>query len=325
MRRFLGRAVVWGLLSALAAGLFAAYRWSERERSRSVWNRPVTGASSGLVRLEKAPFQGYTNGRLSWTLQADLIELQRIPGGSLATVANATLTGIRDGALYDVPDDLKPALTTTPETAVPSVKQAVKKPAESPAEMPLFSSSRPKTPPAATFQARLGFYTLGEVEPLPPSLSALYTLQWRFKLVGDVDFRTRSGDRLRAETLTILELMNRRSWRVERRILCESGVRVTSKNGEALSNHAEYFPKDRTIECSGGVRGTSKDITVQTERLFWFLKEETIRCPETASGTLRGTPYSAEGLVIDLKRNRLHANSLSLKIPLDGTGEFALP
>ena len=111
---------------------------------------------------------------------------------------------------------------------------------------------------------------------------------------------------------------------MQRRILCESGVRVTSKSMEALSNHAVYFPKERTVECTGGVRGTSKEVTVQAERFFWFLGEETIRCPETVSGTVRGTPFTADGLVIDLKRQRLHANRARMQIRMDESGEFEL-
>jgi hypothetical protein len=321
VRRFLGRAVAWALLPALAVGIFFAYRWGERQRA-SPTIRPVTGASGVTVRLENAPFQGYTNGRLAWALRAEQIDVQRVPGGSLANVANATLTGIRDGALYEIPAEVKPVLTASSATGTSPPPRSE---TTSSKETPLFATTRPKTPPAATFHARQGFYTLGETEPLPPQLSTIYTVQWRFKLVGNVDFQTRTGERLRADTLTILELMHRRTWRVERRILCETGVRVTSKKVEALSNHAEYFPKSRTVECSGGVRGTSGDVTIQAERLFWFLGEETIRCPETVQGTRRGIPFTAEGLVVDLKRNRFRASRARLEIRTEEAGDFGLP
>jgi hypothetical protein len=322
VRRFVGRAAAWAMLPALAVGFFFAYRWAERQRATPTFRPLVMGASGVTVRLENAPFQGYTNGRLAWTLRAEQIDVQRVPGGSLASVANATLTGIRDGALYEIPAEVRPALEAA---SAPASSPEPRSKTPSSKVTPLFATTRPKTPPAATFQARQGFYTLGETEPLPPNLSTLYTVQWRFKLVGNVDFLTRTGERLRADTLTILELMHRRTWRAERRILCETGVRVTSKNVEALSNRAEYFPKSRTVECTGGVRGTSKDATVQAERLFWFLGEETIHYPETVNGTVRGTPFMAEGLVIDLKHNTMRANRARLELRTNEAGEFDLP
>jgi hypothetical protein len=303
VRRFLGRAAVWASLLTLAVGFFFAYLWGERQRA-APHRRSVAPASGATVRLENAPFQGYADGRLTWSLCADQIEAQRVPGSSLSSVANATLTGIRDGALYEIPSDLDPILAKTSPSSAPTQPLAAVSSAN---ETLLFDAKRPKTPPAATFQAKQGFYTFGEVEPLPPALASLYTVKWRFKLAGNVDFRTRKGERLRADTLTILELMHRRTWRLERRILCETGVRVSSKGMEAISNHAVYFPKERTVECTGGVRGTSKEVTVQAERFFWFLGEETIRCPDTVSGTARGTPFTAEGLVIDMKRDILYA------------------
>jgi hypothetical protein len=122
-----------------------------------------------------------------------------------------------------------------------------------------------------------------------------------------VDFRTKNGDRLQAEALTVVELMNRRTGRKERRILAETGVTVTGKNFTIRANQARYDPESRIVECLGGVRGTFPNGTAQAERAFWSLKEQTAHFPETTTGTARGMAFTTTDLVIDLKRRTLSA------------------
>lgn len=297
------RVLRWSMLPGLIFALYLAYRWAEPAPTSSLpfqtsFNSTVT------MRLEEAPFIGYANGRKSWSVWAKRIDLERLPGASFSTVQSATLVDIRDGALYTLPDTPAPPAASANASAAPSGTVNVK--------------------PAATFRARRGRYALQNLEPTPAHLTLNYNVQWQFKLTEDVDFRMQNGDRLQADSLTILELTNKRTGRPERRILCESGAKVTHKEVSMRANSARYDPAERLVECLGGVRGTFKNGTVQSERAFWSLNEQIVRCPETATGVVDGMAFRAEGLVIDMKHRTLRANRVRARFRMESRETFRL-
>ncbi|MDW8209226.1 MAG: hypothetical protein RMJ43_15430 [Chloroherpetonaceae bacterium] len=303
-------ALIWSVLCGVGVGLFFAYRWAEHQRARPETPLPIASSSNVTVRLQNAPFQGYTAGRLAWTLRAAEIVLQRVPGGSLANVASADLHEIREGRLYDIPADVAASLPSSgPQISPPSPRAA--------AGHSLLSPPPVGLKPAAIFRARYGRYAVGAAQTFPPEMNLLYTAQWHLSLGGDVELRTRRGDRLHAERMTLLELMHRRTWRLERRVLCEANVVVRSGDVEVRSARAEFTPRDRMVTCTDGVSVAYRRNTLRAERLIWLLQEQAVHCPETVQGSLQGTAFTAQRVAIDLKRRRIRAARIHLWIPED--------
>jgi hypothetical protein len=145
----------------------------------------------------------------------------------------------------------------------------------------------------------------------------LFTVQWQFKLSGDVVFRTRAQDELAAPSMTIYNLVSRKTGKPEQRVICEQGGKMTHLGIHVSANTIRFNPKDRTVECLSGVRGTYKQGNVQAERVYWSLDDEILRCPESASGTVQGMPFLAEGLTLDIKRRRHHANHIHIQLNTD--------
>lgn len=286
-----------------------AYRWAEHQRAHPGAPPPITTGSNVTVRLQNASFQGYTAGQLAWTLRAAEIVLQRVPGGSLANVASADLRDIREGRLYNIPADVTVSLPS-PGSHVPPV-------ARNAASHSLLLPPPAGLTPAATFHARYGRYAVGAAQTLPPEMDLLYTAQWHLLLGGDVELRTRRGDRLQAERMTVMELMHRRTWRLERRVFCEANVVVHSGDVEVRSPRAEFTPRDRMITCTDGVSIAYRQNILRAERLIWLLEEQAVHCPETVQGSLQGTAFTAQRVAIDLKRRRLQAARIHLQIPED--------
>jgi hypothetical protein len=91
------------------------------------------------------------------------------------------------------------------------------------------------------------------------------------------------------------------------------------------TNQARYDPADRNVECLGGARGSFKEGTVQAERIFWSLRDQVMRVPDTAMGTMNGIPFTADGMVVDLKQRTLAANHAHLRIRIDKGATASLP
>jgi hypothetical protein len=308
-------------LVGLVGGTYLVYRWAEPNPNAFRALGMSANTPDLAMRMDKTSYASYFGGAKSWAIWAERIDLLRPPGTvGLAALQHADLINIRDGKLFDLPDGQKaggiagrnahgPHLAgTAPPNAVGNAVDAR---------------------PVAVFAARQGHYSTGFPLSTPPELQLNYRVQWQFQLVGDVRFRTRDGDRLTAPSLTMLQLINLRTNRPERRILCDEGVQVNVNKARIQANSVRYDPAARQVECLGGVRGvfptSHGNDTVQAERLFWSLNERAIRCPETASGTLNGLPFTAEGLNIDMKRHVSESTHLKLQLPPDRDSPVALP
>lgn len=291
------RGLRWLLATALLIGGFYAvyrlYRWAEPSPG-AFGPFPNTAGTIVTMRMENAPFEGYTQGHKSWSVWAKRLDFERLSGSSFSSIQSISITDIREGKLFKVPD------TPAVSPSAPASKQ----------------DSSPVThaaSPTATFRARQGRYAINNLEPLPPDLLMSYTVQWQFKLLDDVDFRTRDGDELHADSMTILEMNNRRTGRLERRILCEKGATIRRKDTKIIANQMRYNPDERLVECLGGVRGTFKNGTVQTERAFWSLNEQVLRCPDKVSGVVDAGTFEADSLIIDQKRGLRRANGFHIR------------
>lgn len=291
-------AVPAGLIG-LVGSLILLYRWAEP--SRTAASSSVEGSHTSVaIRMENADYANYVQGRKTWAVRVQAIDLQRLPGSPLADIQAADMTGIHDGSLYAPSREAEAPLTSTPE--------------------PLGDFGQPE----ATFRAQRGRYTAGAFQTPPAELTSLYNLEWQLKLMNNVHYVTRAGDRLTTDLLTILQLTDRRTRRKEQRILCDEGATMTHKDASLKANQIRYSPATREVECLGGVRGTFKEGVVQTERAFWSVKEQMLRCPDTATGVIRGMPFTAEGITIDLKQRKIHANRGSVELRTEDTGVLRL-
>lgn len=280
--------------SALAlgavAGVYALYRWAEPGPPPSHTASFQLGKTVA-VRMVDAFFENRLGDRPTWSVHAAQIDLERLAAsGSATQVQSATIQDIKDGKLYDLPGE--PPQTRKGNGPIPA-----------------------STMPGVTFSARRGRYAAGVAETLPVELQGNYALQWQFELTDGAVIRTRAGDALKAQTITVMELRNRRTLRLERRLLCSDGAQITTHGVRMVANQARFNPDTRQVECLGGVRGTMNSDSLQAERLFWSLPEGAIRCPETATGTLQGAPFEATNLTVDTKRQRFHAAELRLHLP----------
>ncbi len=316
LRRRLGTLLRWTAAVGCVVGTVLVYRWAEPTSPPT----PATlqGASLGsnvTMRLENAPFVGHSNGFKTWSLQAGRIELERLPGGSLASIESIALTDIKDGLLFPAPPPLPvPSLVLAPAAQHSPTQTA---PGQIPPEAEVTYG-----PWNAKFRAGRGHYRSGLMSLPPPELAVLYRLQSEFDLSQGVDFRTREGDHFEAQSLTVLDLQNKKTGHSERRILCENGMKVTRKDAQVTANQSRYDVAGRTVECLGGARATFPDGVVQAERMYWSLDAGIVRCPEDTTGVLRGVPFVAHGLTIDLKSRTAHANHMEFDLRSESLGKL---
>lgn len=284
MRSALLRLLRGSLLPLFGLIVFLTYRWAER--SPAPPDVVVRNASGRVVvvRLDNAPFTAYAAGRKTWSLHAAQIDLERLPGSAFSNIESASLTDIRQGTLYRPPASL-----------FPSLQDSV----------------------AARFSARSGRYAQGRNETLAPDLALVFILRWQFRLEGDVVFRTDSGDELKAASLTILEMTNRHTGKLERRIVCDQGATIQTKGVHLQSNQLRFNPADRTVECLGGVYATFSGGSAQSESAYWSPQNQTLTCPGAVSGMMQGLPFQAVNVVSDIRRKQLHATRATVQIPLD--------
>jgi hypothetical protein len=290
------RAAGWCGSIALLIAIVLAYRWAEPSPA-ALSAAQTLGGGSASIRMDDATFAGYVDGARAWSIQAGQIDILRLPNATLTNVQSATITNIRTGTLYDPPPKRSPAggavATRVMEADAPAVSSG---------------------PVAATFRAKQGHYSVGMLETAPPDLEMLYTVQWQFHLAGDVVFRTRAEDEIAAPSMTIYNLVNRKTGRAEQRVMCDQGGRMVHKSIRITANSIRFNPKDRTVECLSGVRGDFKRGSVQAERVYWSLNDEVLRCPETATGEVLGMPFIAQGLTLDVKHRRHHADHIHIQL-----------
>ena len=287
MRSALLRWLRCGLLPLFGLGVFLTYRWAER--APFLPDAVVRNASGRVVvaRLQNAPFTSYADGRKTWSLHAAQIDLERLPGTAFSNIESASVTDIRQGVLYRLPASISPAASPKESTA------------------------------AARFSARSGRYAQGGAETLPSDLALVFALRWQFRLEGDVSFETTADDKLTASALTMLELTNQRTGKLERRIVCDQGAVIQTKGLRLQSNQLRYNPADRTVECLGGVYAAFSGGTAQAESAYWSPQNQTLTCPGAVSGVMQGLPFQAINVVADIRRRQLHADRATAQIPSD--------
>jgi hypothetical protein len=298
------RVLTWAGSIAAIAGTALAYRWAEPSRE-AMMEAHTLGGGTATIRLTDTAFAGYMDGARTWSIHAREVNLLRLPNATLSSIQSASIDDIRNGVLYEPPRSAAPA----PGLTATRVMEA--------GASPVYAG-----PVAATFHAKHGRYSVGMMEAAPADLEMLYTVQWQFKLDGDVVFRTSRQDELSAPSMTIYTLVDRKSGRPEQRVVCEQGARMVHKGIQVTANSMRFNPKDRTVECLSGVRGSYKGGNVQTERVYWSLSDETLRCPEVATGIVDGMPFEATGLTLDLKHRRHHADRIHLQLNVNALGQY---
>lgn len=313
-KRFLAVAAV----ATTGYGIYRVYLWAEPPPFPALRSDQRAARSGVALRLENTPLSGYSNGRKIWTLKSRRVDLERMPGGGISNVQVATLEGIQNGVLFELRGPTGGAArngsagTSSRDTRTDLTEVVA-------------SEDRAGPPKAAMFEAGQGRYALGDLDPIPTDLALLYSVQWQFRLSHGVKFSSRTGDRLQADGLTMLEMRNRRTNRLERRIVCDTGMDVTHRDVQVHANRVRYDPDGRTVECFGGVRGVFKGGSVQTERLYWSMKSHLLFCPETAGGLYEGTPWTWYGVRIDLERHLLFADRGTARISLQDGKTSRLP
>jgi hypothetical protein len=280
---------------AFAVAVVLAYRWAGPSKN---WTPPRPGGGASVtIRLLDTPFAAYIDGARVWSIHAGQVDILRMPNASLTSVQSATILNIRNGTLYDPP--------TRPVSSASAATARV---------MEAGAPDRNSGPIGATFHAKQGRYSAGMLETIPADLAMLYTVQWQFRLDGDVVFKTRSGDVLTAPAMTIYNLVSRKTGRPEQRVMCDKGGRMIHKGIEVTANTLRYNPKERTVDLYSGVRGVYKNGSVQAERVYWSLDNEILRCPETATGKIQGMPFTADGITLDIKHRKHHATRAHIDV-----------
>jgi len=295
-RRRLSRALQTSAAITFAVAVYFAYRWAGPLQN---WTPPVRngGGGSVTIRLTDTPFAAYIDGARTWSIHAGQVDILRLPNAALTSVQSATILDIRNGTLYEPP--------ARPMTNGGALTARV---------MEAGAPARNSGLVAATFHAKRGHYSAGLLEAIPPDLDMLYTTQWQFRLEGDVVFQTRSHDVLTAPSMTIYNLVSRKTGRPEQRVVCDKGARMTHKGIELTANTMRYNPKERTVDCYSGVRGVYKQGSVQSERVYWSLDNEILRCPETATGKIQDMPFQAEGITLDVKHHKDYVRRVHINV-----------
>lgn len=303
-RRRLASASAWIGSVAFVVAAVLAYRWAEPSPT-ALMAAHTLGSGSATIRLDDTAFAGYIDGARTWSLHAGRVDLLRMPNATLSSIQSASIVDIRNGALYEPRrPNRQPSGTVTARV------------------MEAGGAATDSGPVSATFHAKQGRYSVGMMQTAPADLEMLYTVQWQFRLDGDVVFRTRAKDELSAPSMTIYSLVNRRTGRPEQRVMCDQGARMTHLGIAVTANTIRFNPKDRTVECLSGVRGVYKQGNVQAERVYWSLDNEVLRCPESASGTIQGMPFVAEGLTMDIKHRIHHADHVRLQLNESSLGRL---
>ncbi|HEV2472249.1 MAG TPA: hypothetical protein VGS41_06260, partial [Chthonomonadales bacterium] len=276
-----------GLIAVLglACGIAWVYRWAEPAGSPNYSLSRIQPAGEASIRLVNTAFSSSAAGHRTYSLWAGEIDIDRMPGMGLSNIQAATIHNIRNGVLYE---------PGSPSGGVPALKG---------------SQGSESGAVAATFHADQGRYSVGNLDPVATDIALLYTVRWQFKLTGDVLFQTVRGEKLRAQSIDILDMVERRTGKAERRVLCDSGAAVSLQDATIHAGYARYDPAGRTVDCLDGVRGAFRDGSLQSDRMFWQLAQGDIRCPGPASGVYRGADFTGQGVVIDLHRRTLEANS----------------
>jgi len=296
VHRRIRRVITWCAAIGFVATAIVAYRWAEPS-PRSLMNAHSPVGANASVQLINTPFAGYVDGFRAWSIHAGQVDVLRLPNSALTSIQSAQVVEIRDGNLYDPP-------TISAQTARNT----------GPRIMAAGAIDTDKRRIAATFRADQGRYSLGALQMAPPDLEMMYTVQWQFRLMGNVVFKTRAKDELTAPSMTVYSLINRKTGRSEQRIQCEEGAKMTHLGIQVTANTMRFSPKDRMVECLTGVRGTFKQGNVQAERVYWSLNNEVLRCPESASGVVHGMPFTADGLTLDVKRRKHHADHIHIVV-----------
>lgn len=311
--RRLSAVLSWIAAVGFIAGTVIIYRWAEPSRHEEAHIQQASTGSNVTMRLENAPFVGHSNGFKTWSLKARLIELERMPGSSLASIESVTLTDIQNGLLFPAPPTPASGVAPPAPSGLPAGGQTAI--GQIPPE-----AEKPYGPWTAQFRAGRGHYNSGMLAQLPPDLAEFYRLQAEFALTQGAVLRTREGDRFEADTVHVLDMQNKRTGRSERRILCENGMKLTRKDAQAAANQARYDTVTRTVECLGGAHITFPDGVIQTERMYWSLDEGVLRSPESTSGTIQGMPFTARSMTFDLKKHTMHANGIHFDLRSDSQG-----
>ncbi|MBC7527682.1 MAG: hypothetical protein H7308_09030 [Chthonomonadaceae bacterium] len=301
------RTLPWLFFFLIVIAVYYAYLWADRPTGSSNPFFFASNKNKVSLRIDNGTFRASTEGRFVWEISAKSVEVERVPGASVSEVQIATLVGIKDGKLYNLPPELtgdKPRnsnVTKAPSTDSPNT---------------LFEK------PGITFRADNGHYALNDATPLPPELSLLYRAKWQLSLSGNVEIKTSLGDKLNAPTLLILELERARDRKIERRMICSTGATLTldrgkGKSGTIKANVLRFNPDERTVEGMNGVSATFKGGTAQTEHLYYSLKDEVMLLPENSSGTYNGLGFIAQDLMIDLKQEKRKAKHITIELPVD--------
>ena len=164
---------------------------------------------------------------------------------------------------------------------------------------------------------------MGSGDGLPPELLLAYTVQWQFRLTGDVKIRTQEGYQLNAPSITMLELFNRRTGKLERQMLCDKGATVKAKGASIQANQARYDDVHKSVEFLGGVRGGLQKDSVQGEHFFWSLQDNTIRCPDQVSGVWNDAQYTASDILIDANRHVYTGKKLDMQLSGNAASKLA--
>ena len=311
IRHLSGRFAVWLLAGGFGFGVYSVYRWAEPSPASLAAAMSSAPANPINLELEEASFENYADGRKNWALLAGRIILERPPnGGAANSLQSAEIVDIRDGKLYGGVASGHNQKVVAPMTALPSL-------------MTQASVDSSAGPPTATFSAQHGYYSVNNAAGIPSDMLLSYTVQWQFRLLGDVKIRTREGYRLNAPAITIVELFHRRTGRLERQMLCDQGARVVAKGANLLANRARYSDSAQTVECLGGVRGALGKDSVQAETMYWSLKQNTLRCPDSVSGLWQNTNYTAQDVLIDVTRQAYTGKNLDMQLNQNLTSKMA--
>ena len=336
-----------------AFGVYRLYRWAEPSAQSLAAVLSPGPASSVNLELEDAEFENFAGGAKNWSLKAGRILLERLGGGASNSLQSADIENIREGRLFAMPGEARggegergrggenAVSSHTPSNAstlvsshasaanagVLDTRASSGSTAQASVETAMTQASADANagPVTATFSAQHGRYVVGNTDGLPPDLLIAYSVQWQFRLTGDVKIRTREGYELNAPTIVILELYNRRTLKTERQMLCEQGATVRAKGASMQANQARYNDAAQTIECLGGVRGVMQKDSVQADSMLWSLKDDVIRCPENASGVWQGAPFTAVNLTLDVKRHRYQGARADFELSQDRLVHGSLP
>lgn len=286
--------------AGIGTAIAVIYRWAEPKYL------PLPGTIGAMrgrsyMRLEKTEFAGSVAGVKNWSLWADSVEVEKLPNSGFSQVQNATLSGIRNGVLYDIP------LKTTSPQLTPQNTSGTPSPT---------AINAPAGKPYAKFQADNGKYALGAFEAPPSDLGMTHTVQWYLRLSGNVVFSTVNGDSVKAPSLTIYHLQNKRTAKMEQRIVCEEGAEMVRNKMRLRANRLRFSPKEQQVECLEGVRVSYERGAVQTDRVFWNMKDGVLRCPDTASSNIEGIELQGENLTIDTKNRVYKAQRFHARIPI---------